>query len=302
MQVRRRNTIALAVAVLVLIGAGVALGQTQRSPSPAPTSERAVTKKALRGDAFLDIVARRLGIQRSRLDNALRAQALAEVKWAEDNDFITKTRADKLRERINAGTAKGMGRSGLHGRVGLGLGLHGGSFKGHFRGGFGFLEAAGEYLGLSERDLREALRSKTLAQVARDRGKAVDGLEAALRNGQKARLDDAVAEGMITRAQQDALLERFDAQIGDVVNGIPPSLTDLARHLGIPRARLIAAIKNAAIEQVDAALAKDAITKSRADALKQRIRSSPAWPLGGKGLRGFGLCGGIERPGADFDL
>jgi uncharacterized protein YidB (DUF937 family) len=305
MQLRSRNTIALAVTALILIGAGigagVALAQTQ-SPSPSPSSNR--TDKSLRQDAFLDDVARRLGIQRSRLDNALRAQALSEVNWAETNGFITASQADAIRERINAGNAKGLGILGFKGRLGLGLdgfGSHGGHFKRGFRGGSGSLAAASHYLGLSASELREALSSKTLAQVARDQGKSVDGLRAALRAAQSARLDDAVADGRITTAQKAALLERFDSQVGSVINGVPPALTDLARRLGIDRSKVIAAIKNAAIAQVDSALAQGLITKARADAIKQRIRSSSAWPLDGKVLRGIGRCGGDDRLGAQSD-
>jgi uncharacterized protein YidB (DUF937 family) len=296
MQLRSRNTIALAVTALILlgagIGAGVALAQSQ-SPSPSPSSSSGGTGKALRLDAFLDDVARRLGIQRTRLDNALRAQALAEVKWAEDNDFITTTQADALRERINSGRAKGLGRIGVPGKFGVGrggFGLSRGLGKGRLHKGASLMAAA-DYLGISARELRQALETKTLARVARDAGKSVDELRQALRAAERARLDDAVANGRITQAQEDALLSRFDARIGSVINGVPPALTDLARRLGIDRSRLITAIKNAAIAQVDAALAQDLITESRADALKQRIRSSPAWPLGGKILLGIGRCG-----------
>ena len=304
MQLRSRSTVALAVTGLILIGvgigAGVGLAQSQ-SPSPSPSPDR--TQRALRHDAFLDDVARRLGIQRSRLDNAIEAQALAEVAWAEANGFITKARADALRERIDAGAAKALGL-GFKSGLGLGLGRpgwHGGAFKRHLRGGSGLLTAAAEYLDLPARELREALESRTLAQVARDQGKSVDGLRAALRTAEKARLDDAVANDRITQAQENALLSRFDSEIGSVINGVPPALTDLARRLGVDRSRVIAAIKNAAIAQVDSALADGLITEDMADAIKQRIRSSPAWPLGGKILHGFGRCGGNDRLGAQSD-
>jgi len=296
MRLRSRNAIALGIAALILIGAGVALAQSQ-SPSPSPSSEQG-TSRAFGRNAFLDDVARRLGIQRSKLDAALEAMALADVKWAEDNGFITSSRADRIRERINTGDAKGLGGFGLHGPLGLGLGgfgHHGGFFKGHL-GRAGLLTTAANYLGLSEANLMEALRSKSLAQVARDQDKSVDGLEGALRTAKKAQLDDSVTGGQITSAQENALLRRFDSQIGDVVNGIPPALTDIARRLGVARPRLIAAIKNAAIDRVDAALARGDITKAQADAIKQRIKSSPAWPLGG----GIGLCGAPGRFGFGF--
>ncbi|HEY3209807.1 MAG TPA: hypothetical protein VGL18_08435 [Actinomycetota bacterium] len=298
MRLRSRNAIALAIVALILIGAGVAVAQSQ-SPSPSPSSSRQGKSAILGRSEFLDDVARRLGIQRSRLHSALKAMALAEVNWAEDNGFITKTRADLIRQRINSGDAKGLGRFGLHGPLGFGhdgLGLHGGFFKGHIGRGFGLLTAAANYLGLSKGNLVDALRSKTLAQVARDQDKSMGGLEAALRAAKKAELDDAVTSGEITSAQENALLERFGSQIGDVVNGIPPALTDLARRLGIARPRLITAIKDAAIDRVDAALAKGDITKAQADAIKQRIRSSPAWPLAGS----IGLCGGPGRFGFGF--
>jgi hypothetical protein len=297
MRLRSRNAIAFAIAALILIGAGVAVAQSQ-SPSPSPSAHHGKSN-ALRRGALLDIVARRLGIPRSKLDAALKAMALDEVKWAEDNDFITKTQAALIRDRINRGEAKHLTRFGLHGPFGLGLdglGLHGGFFKGRFHRGFGRLTPAANYLGLSEKDLLDRLHTKTLAQVARDQGKSVDGLKTALRAAKKADLDEAVTNGVISGAQENALLQRFDSQIGDVINGIPSALTDLARRLGVSRPRLITAIKNAAIEQVDAALARGDLTRAQADAIKQRIRSSPAWPLGG----GIGPCGGPRRSGFGF--
>jgi polyhydroxyalkanoate synthesis regulator phasin len=296
MRLRSRHVIALVVGVAVLIGAGVAVGQSQSpSPSPSSSSDRRNAKAVARSE-FLDILARRLGIERSELDSALKAMALAEVQWAEDNGFITKAQADTIRERINSGEAKGLGRLGLHGPLGLalgGYGRHGGLWKGRFHRGAGVLTAAATYLGLSERELIQALRTKTLAQVARDQGKTVDGLTAAIRAEKKSNLDEAVAEGRITSAQANALLQRFDAEAGDLVNGIPPNLTELARRLGVERNALITAIKNAAIELVDKALAEGDITQAQADALKQRIRSSRAWPLGGR----IGLCLGPGRFG-----
>src|SRR6266545_1272522 len=178
MLLRSRNAIALGLAALILIGAGVALAQSQ-SPSPSPSSQQGKSR-ALGRNAFLDDVARRLGIQRSKLDAALEAMALADVKWAEDNGFITSSQADRVRERINTGDAKGLGGFGLHGPLGLGLGgfgHHGGFLKGHLGRGTGLLTAAANYLGISEANLMEALRSKTLAQVAGDQDKSVDGLE-----------------------------------------------------------------------------------------------------------------------------
>jgi hypothetical protein len=301
MRLRSRHMIALAVGALVLIGAGMAVAQSQ-SPSPSPSSSSSSREGKSRQQgrsAFLDIVARRLGIQRSKLDAALKAMALADVKWSEDNGFITKAEADFIRERINSGEGKGRLGLGFHGLKGGGLGRfgpHHGLLEGRPGRAFGQLTIAANYLGLSEGNLVDALRTKTLAQVARDQGKTVDGLKAALRAAKKSDLDTAVTDGRITQAQENALLQRFDSQIGDIVNGVPPAVTDLARRLGVDRARLITAIKNAAIEQVDAALASGRITRAQADAIKQRIRSGSGLPLGG----GIGPCGGPGGFGFGF--
>jgi DNA-binding phage protein len=301
MRLRSRHVIALVIGAMVLIGAGVALAHSQ-TPSPSPSSSSSTRQgrvPALERHAFLDIVARRLGITRSKLDAALKATALADVKWSEDNGFITKAEADFIRERINSGEGKGRLELGFHGLKGGGLGRfgpHHGLLEGRPGRAFGQLTVAANYLGLSEGNLVDALRTKTLAQVARDQGKTVDGLKAALRAAKKADLDAAVTDGRITQAQENALLQRFDSQIGDIVNGVSPAVTDLARRLGVDRAKLITAIKNAAIEQVDAAVASGRLTRAQADAIKQRIRSGSGFPFGG----GIGPCGGPGGFGLGF--
>src|SRR6266542_1259006 len=214
MQVRPRRTIALAVSALVLVGggagAGVALARTQKSASSTTASQQSQTASTGR-IAFLDDVAKRLGIQRSKLDAALKAIALDGVKWAQENGFITKTEADMIRQRIESGDSGDTGdrgRFGLHGRFGFGLGgfpLGSGIFNGRFDGGSDVLTAAANYLGLSANDLAETLRSKTLAQVSAQQGKSVAELEQALRAAVKSKLDKAARAGDITNAQENAL-------------------------------------------------------------------------------------------------
>jgi hypothetical protein len=303
MRLRSRNAIAMAIAALVLIGAGAALAQSQ-SPSPS-TSPAGKGRKAVTAGAFLDVLARRLGIARAKLDSAFKAMALDEVKWQEDNGFISATEADLIRQRINSGRDDALGRFPGLGHHGFGIGGFGGLgvppglgrggplFKDRLGGGRGLLSAAAGYIGLTEANLVEALQSKTLAQIARDHSKSLVGLKSALRSAEKAKLDSAVTNFVITSGQENALLARFDARVGGLVNGIPPGVSDLARQLGIDQARLITAIKNTAVELVDQALARGEITKAQADALKQRIRSSAAWPLGSD----FGPCGGPGRFG-----
>jgi hypothetical protein len=69
-------------------------------------------------------------------------------------------------------------------------------------------------------------------------------------------------------------------------------LEGVASHLGISVDTLKSAIKAAALDRVDAALAAGQITQAQADALKQRIQSGTGplgLGLGGLGLKGLGL-------------
>ena len=67
--------------------------------------------------------------------------------------------------------------------------------------------AIASYLGLTPAQLREQLRAgKTLAQIAVAQGKTVAGLEDAIYKDVQAHLDQAVANGRLTSAQEQAML------------------------------------------------------------------------------------------------
>ena len=93
-----------------------------------------------------------------------------------------------------------------------------------FGPGLGFhfgekLEAAAEYLGITEEDLRSALQEgKSLADLAEEEGKSVDGLKDALLAEAQTRLNEAVADEKLTREQADRILERLREGIDDLVN------------------------------------------------------------------------------------
>jgi polyhydroxyalkanoate synthesis regulator phasin len=90
----------------------------------------------------------------------------------------------------------------------------------HAAGGGPFGEAAAAYLGLTPAELRAQLENgKTLAQVAADQGKSVEGLKAAILAGAKTELDAAVAAGKLTAAQEQTMLDDLKAHIDDLVNG-----------------------------------------------------------------------------------
>jgi hypothetical protein len=93
----------------------------------------------------------------------------------------------------------------------FGPGFHGGHF-------FDAFSAAAKYLGLTGDQLFRQLDSgKSLADVAKARDKSVDGLEAAIRDAVRARLDAAVKDKKLTQAQEEQVLKDFDRRIDDIV-------------------------------------------------------------------------------------
>ena len=80
-------------------------------------------------------------------------------------------------------------------------------------------------LGISEDALRLRLRDgDTLAEVAKEKGKSVDGLVSAIVAATAKRLDQAVAAGRITKAQRDEIVAGLKERTTAIVNGDFPAL------------------------------------------------------------------------------
>jgi predicted XRE-type DNA-binding protein len=202
---RSKRAIAIAAATVVAAGgAGAAVAATSNGTRPSD---------------FLDSVARHLGISRQKLDDATKAAAIDQVNADLAAGRITKSQADELKKRIEAGDVPALG--------GFGYGLRGGGIP-PIAGGPGFvkpfidggLEAAAKYLGLSESDLRDKLSNgQSLADVAKAQNKDVSGLEDAIVAAEKAQLDKAVADKKLTQSQADDLLSNLKSRVDDIVNG-----------------------------------------------------------------------------------
>jgi hypothetical protein len=103
----------------------------------------------------------------------------------------------------------GMGGPGMHGH-----GMHG-----------GHLDAAADYLGLTQAELNAKLESgQSLADIAKTQGKSVDGLKAAMLADAKTDLDQAVKDGKITAAQRDEMLKNIESRLDDMVNSTGPPM------------------------------------------------------------------------------
>ena len=195
---RRVWIAAVGAGVLSVAGGGAAIAATQASPSADAQA------------AVIDDAAQQLGVEPSELSAALQKALEARVDAAVAAGRLTEEQGKALKTRFGPG-----GRPFLFG----GFGFRG--FRGfsHARP-FARLDAAYSYLGLTPAELRTQLGSgKTLAEVAKARGKPVEGLINSLIKDAERKLDAAVADGRLTKAQADAIKAGLETELTDLVNG-----------------------------------------------------------------------------------
>ena len=191
----KRKVIAGAVAASAIAGAGGAIA-APKSGSPKEDSQ-----------AIVNDAAQQLGVKPSALSDALKKALENRVDAEVAAGSLTKAEGDELKARIESGE----------------LPFFGVPHRGFGPEGPGKLDAAATYLGLTEAQLRTELDGgKSLAQVAKDHGKSVDGLVGALVAALKKDLDADVTAGRITQAQEDAFLADAKQRITDFVNGKGP--------------------------------------------------------------------------------
>ena len=82
------------------------------------------------------------------------------------------------------------------------------------------IKAAASYLGLSRAELRAQAHGTSLAQLALAQGKSVEGLQQAMYDAAKARLDKRVAAGKLSAQKEQTKLARIQARIAKLVNKI----------------------------------------------------------------------------------
>ena len=217
----KRKVVAGTVVALAVGGTGAGIAATQIRSSSSDES------KAIVSDA-----AQQLGVQPDQLSKALKTAMEKQVDAAVAAGRITKAQGDALKQRIESNDFP------LFGPFPLGFGSHFGFFGHH---GFPGLDAASSYLGLTESQLDSKLESgKTLAQVAKDQGKSVDGLVAAMKADLKQKLDRAVSDGRITKSDENKALSDADQRLKNLVNGklIRPARPEgWFGHRGEPGAR-----------------------------------------------------------------
>jgi hypothetical protein len=194
----KRKLVAGTVVAVALAGGGAAIASTQLGSSPSEASQ-----------AVVDDAAQQLGVQPSALSGALKKALENQVDAAVAAGRLTKNEGDAIKTRIESGQ----------------LPIFGAGPRVHF--GLRGLGGAASYLGLTEAQLRSDLEGgKTLADVATDQGKSVEGLVQALVDDATTKLDAAVAAGRLTQEREQSILSDLKQHITDFVNGTHDAAAD----------------------------------------------------------------------------
>jgi hypothetical protein len=179
--------------------------------------------------AFLNDVAKRLHVTPQQLSSALNGATIDQLQAAVKAGRLTQSQANALQQRLKkTGATPGLGFGFGFVGPGPGGGPRGGPGPGFaprlpgLKGRFGFVggvQGAASYLGLTNAQLFQQLSSgKSLADIATAKGKSVSGLEQAMTAASKAQLDKAVANKLLTAAQEKKLLSGLSSRIANEVN------------------------------------------------------------------------------------
>ncbi len=211
---KKRSKIAAgAGAALAVAGAGAAVAADRETP-------RAESQ------AIVNDAAKQLGVDPAKLSDALEQALKNRIDAAVQDGRLSKEQGDAMKRRItSAAFPLFIGPGFDRGFPALrGLRHHWGRD----------LDAAASFLGLSESELRAALESgKSLAQVAEDEGKPADKLVDALVAATTKRLDEAVSDGRLTKADRDKIVARVKEHMTAMVNASgQPEGFGFRRHHG----------------------------------------------------------------------
>jgi hypothetical protein len=210
---------AAAAALALVVAGGAALAQTP-APSSTPPAASSAQQHA---DELLGALASKLGKTPEELRAAVVAVQKEQVAQAVQQGRLTQEQADRLNQRIDQQAGR------------LGLGLLGNGFGGH-RGGPKAgarapsnripvdMTALAGFLGVQPQELAEAQRAgKSLVQLAQEKGKSRDALEAHLATQARGWVSQQVQQGRLTQPQADQRLADLDARIDRFVERAAPA-------------------------------------------------------------------------------
>jgi hypothetical protein len=183
----------------------------------------ALASSSSAGNTFFDDVARHLGVTPAKLQTAINQAQVDRLNQLVKQGKLTKAQAGAIEK-------------GMKQHHGAPFGPFGGPFDGrpsfgnhHFRGHghpmpfffgspMGSLQTAATYLGISPQALGGDLRSgKTLAAIAKAKGKSASGLENAMLAASRKQLDSAVKARRLTASQESMFLKALSSRIDMLV-------------------------------------------------------------------------------------
>jgi hypothetical protein len=230
MKLRSRTTIAVAGATLAIAaGAGGALaaaggsggGGVAGGPGihivagprggPAPVAAylgltEAELRAQLEAGKSLAQIASAQGKSVAGLEDVILADAKTHLDEAVSNGKLTAAQEERMLADLKSHLDDIVNATGNGAGVRIAIGP-------------AFGDAAATFLGLTPKELRAELDSgKTLAQIAAAHGKSLDALKAAILGGAKEQLDEAVAAGKLTAAQEQTMLAKLQEHLDEIVN------------------------------------------------------------------------------------
>jgi uncharacterized protein YidB (DUF937 family) len=187
---------------LTTVAVASALGLCTLSATVVAVPALAAT---VQGDNPSEAVSDRVGAIRDRLQGLV------------DDKTLTDAQADKVAETLGE-------KGGPFDRKGHGPRLHFGGPS---------LAGAAEVLGMSEDDVREALRNgTTLKELAEQKGKSVDDLVAAITKSANERIDQAVEDGRLTQEQATEAKQRVADGVKNFVENGRPKPPEFGKGFG----------------------------------------------------------------------
>jgi hypothetical protein len=158
------------------------------------------------GQSVLSDAAKRLGVSADDLRSALSSAEDAQLDAAVKAGTLTQAQADEIKAHRKAdGTVLNLGHGGRGGHG------HDGA------GGRGLMDDAAKALGITTTNLFDQLRSgKTLAQVAKAKGKTPAEVKAAVKQSATDQLKADLAAKKITQSQYDDAISHLDDEIDEL--------------------------------------------------------------------------------------
>src|SRR3954447_505290 len=206
----KRRFVITAAGIAVLGGGGAAYAVNQDSKNNR--------------QAFINDVAQRLNVPPDKVKSALQGAFSDRLDAAVAAGTLTRSQADAIKRRAEQ-------RGGVPLIGGPPRAFFGGP-GGPFVAGF---DAAATYLGLTTQQIHDQLQSgKSLADIASQRKKDLNGLKQAIEKGIRRRLDTAVKNNRITKSQEDQILSDLSGRIDKLLQqkGGRPRLRGAQRSRG----------------------------------------------------------------------